>query len=69
MLGAAVSDISEMVIKEIGEAVKEVERQEKKQNRTFEGRSYSEYHNNRNKNAERSNEYGNDIRPLRTDGG
>ena len=61
VLGAAVSDISEMVIKEIGETVKEVERQEKKQNRTFEGRSYFEYHNYRNKNAERSNEYGNDL--------
>lgn len=61
ILGAATSDISEMIIKEIGETVKELEKEERQKNRTFaDGRS-DEYHNSRNNKTERSNEYGVDL--------
>ena len=61
VLGSATSDISEMVIKEIGETVKELEKEEKQKNRTFADGRTSEYHNSRNNNTERSNEHGTDL--------
>ena len=61
VLGAAVSDISEMVIREIGETVKEMEKEEKRKIRTFAQTGSSAYHKNRTENKERSNEYGTDL--------
>lgn len=61
VLGSATSDISEMVIKEIGETVKELEKEEKQRIRTFADGRTSEYHNSRNDNTERSNEHGTDL--------
>ena len=61
VLGSATSDISEMVIKEIGETVKELEKEEKQKIRTFADGRTSEYHNSRNDNTERSNEHGTDL--------
>lgn len=57
VLGAAVSDISEMVIREMGETVKEMEKKEKRKIRTFAQEGASAYHKNRTENKERSNEY------------
>ena len=61
VLGAAVSDISEMVIREMGETVKEMEKEEKRKIRTFAQTGSSAYHNNRTENKERSNEHGTDL--------
>lgn len=61
VLGAAVSDISEMVIRETGETVKEMEKEEKRKIRTFAQTGSSAYHKNRTENKERSNEYGTDL--------
>ena len=61
VLGAAVSDISEMVIREMGETVKEMEKEEKRKIRTFAQTDPSAYHRNRTENKERSNEYGTDL--------
>ena len=61
VLGAAVSDISEMVIREMGETVKEMEKEEKRKIRTFAQEGPSAYHKNRTENKERSNEYGTDL--------
>ena len=61
VLGAAVSDISEMVIREMGETVKEMEKEEKRKIRTFAQTGFSAYHKNRTENKERSNEYGTDL--------
>lgn len=61
VLGAAVSDISEMVIREMGETVKEMEKEEKRKIRTFAQTGTSAYHKNRTENKERSNEYGTDL--------
>ena len=61
VLGSATSDISEMIIKEIGETVKELEKEEKQKIRTFADGRTSEYHNSRNDNTERSNEHGTDL--------
>ena len=61
VLGAAVSDISEMVIREMGETVKEMEKKEKRKIRTFAQEGASAYHKNRTENKERSNEHGNDL--------
>ena len=61
VLGSATSDISEMVIKEIGETVKELEKEEKQKIRTFADGRTSEYHYSRNDNTERSNEHGTDL--------
>lgn len=47
VLGAAVSDISEMVIREMGETVKEMEKEEKRKIRTFAQTGSSAYHKNR----------------------
>lgn len=54
VLGAAVSDISEMVIREMGETVKEMEKKEKRKIRTFAQTGSSAYHKNRTENKERS---------------
>lgn len=59
VLGSATSDISEMLIKEMGETVKMLDRSTR--NRTFEDRSGSAYHISENKNIERSNEHGTDL--------
>ena len=61
VLGAATSDISEMILRDIGETVKELERGEKQKIRTFADRDTSEYHNNRKENTERSVENGSDL--------
>ena len=61
VLGAAVSDISEMVIREMGETVKEMEKEEKRKIRTFAQEGASAYHKNRTENKERSNEHGTDL--------
>ena len=61
VLGAAVSDISEMVIREMGETVREMEKEEQRKIRTFAQYGSSAYHNNRTENKERSNEYGTDL--------
>lgn len=61
VLGAAVSDISEMVIREMGETVKEMEKEERRKIRTFAQEGASAYHKNRTENKERSNEHGTDL--------
>lgn len=61
VLGAATSDISEMVIREIAETVKELEKEEKQSNRTFARDRSSEYHESRNNKTERSYEDGTDL--------
>ena len=61
VLGAAVSDISEMVIREMGETVKEMEKEEKRKIRTFAQTGSSAYHKKRTENKERSNEHGTDL--------
>lgn len=61
VLGAATSDISEMVIREIAETVKGLEKEEKQSNRTFARDRSSEYHESRNKKTERSYEDGTDL--------
>lgn len=61
VLGAAVSDISEMVIREMGETVKEMEKEEKRKIRTFAQAGTSAYHKNQTENKERSNEHGTDL--------
>lgn len=61
VLGAATSDISEMVIREIAETVKGLEKEEKQSNRTFARERSSEYHESRNNKTERSYEDGTDL--------
>ncbi len=66
-LGAATSDISEMLLQEIGATVKELQIAEKKQNRTFAknqdvGQNESIKQNN---NPERNDEYGTDLHAAR----
>ena len=61
VLGAATSDISEMVIREIAETVKGLEKEEKQNNRTFARDRSSEYHESRNNKTERSYEDGTDL--------
>ena len=61
VLGAATSDISEMVIREIAETVKELEKEEKQSNRTFARGRSSEYHESRNNKTERSYEDETDL--------
>lgn len=59
VLGSATSDIAEMVIRDMGETIKNLQREEKRQIRTFEASRDTAYHND-NKN-ERSNDYGTDL--------
>ena len=61
VLGAATSDISEMVIREIAETVKGLEKEEKQSNRTFARDRSFEYHESRNNKTERSYEDGTDL--------
>lgn len=61
VLGTATSDISEMVIREIAETVKGLEKEEKQSNRTFARGRSSEYHESRNNKTERSYEDGTDL--------
>ena len=61
ILGAATSDISEMVIREIAETVKGLEKEEKQSNRTFARDRSSEYHESRYNKRERSYEDGTDL--------
>ena len=65
VLGAATSDISEMILRDIGETVKELEKGEKQRIRTFADGRTSEYHNSRNNNTERSFENGTDLYTAR----
>ncbi len=59
ILGTATSDISEMVLREIGETVKSLRREER--DRTFAENKQSGYHNGRNQNTERSLDHGTDL--------
>ncbi len=62
-LGAAASDISEMLLRQIGATVKELQIAEKKQNRTF-AKNQNVRHNDsvkQNNNSERNGEYGTDL--------
>lgn len=61
VLGAATSDISEMVIQEIAETVKGLEKEKKQSNRTFARDRTSEYYESRNNKTERSYEDGTDL--------
>lgn len=61
VLGTATTDISEMVIREIAETVKGLEKEEKQSNRTFARDRSSEYHESRNNKTERSYEDGTDL--------
>lgn len=61
VLGAATSDISEMVIRDIAETVKELAKEEKQQIRTFAESRVYEYDNGRSHQIERSNENGTDL--------
>ena len=61
ILGAATSDISEMVLREIGEAVKGLQKEERQGVRTFADTRGSMYYNGRKQSEERSNEDGTDL--------
>ena len=58
VLGSAASDISEMILREMGETVRVLEKKEKRETRTFAQAGAPAYHNDRTENKERSNEYG-----------
>lgn len=66
-LGAATSDISEMILREIGVTVKELQKAEKKQNRTFAGNQDVRHNESvkQNSNSERDGEYGTDLHAER----
>ena len=61
ILGAAASDIGQMVIREIEVTVRNLEKEEARENRTFAGDQNNRYDNSRNQNTERSSEYGADL--------
>lgn len=61
ILGGAASDISEMVLREIGETVKDLQTAERKQNRTFADADASGYNDGRKESNERSAEHGTDL--------
>jgi hypothetical protein len=61
ILGGAASDISEMVLREIGATVKNLQMEERKQNRTFAKQPEIAQNIDRNKTTERSAEYGADL--------
>ena len=61
ILGAAVSDMSEVLLREIAVLVQDLQREERKQNRTFEVSSDSRYDVSRTAITEGSVEYGNDL--------
>ena len=61
ILGAAVSDMSEVLLREIAVLVQDLQREERNQNRTFEVPADSRYDVNRTATTEGSAEYGNDL--------
>ena len=61
ILGGAASDISEMALREIGETVKNLQKAERKQNRTFADNRSSGYNDGGNQTTERRSEYGTDL--------
>ena len=61
ILGAATSDISEMVLREISETVKSLRREERSGNRTIAVSGQSAYNDGRNQNTERSFDHGTDL--------
>lgn len=60
-LGAAVSDISEMLLRDIEATVKEMQREEKNSNRTFAKTQEKEQNENRIQRNERMDEHGADL--------
>lgn len=60
-LGAATSDISEMLLREIETAVKEQHRAERKQIRTFAKNQDTEHNESKEQDNERIDEHGNDL--------
>lgn len=61
ILGAAVSDMSEVLLREIAVLVQDLQREERNQNRTFEVPADSRYDVNRTATTEGSAEYGSDL--------
>ena len=61
ILGAAVSDMSEVLLREIAVLVQDLQREERNQNRTFEVPVDSRYDVNRTATTEGSAEYGSDL--------
>ena len=61
ILGAAVSDMSEVLLREIAVLVQDLQREERNQNRTFEVPADSRYDVNRTETTEGSAEYGSDL--------
>ena len=61
ILGAAVSDMSEVLLREIAVLVQDLQREERNQNRTFEVPADSRYDVSRTATTERSAEYGSDL--------
>lgn len=60
-LGAATGDISGMILREIGATVKELQRTEKKQNRTVAKKQETGHNESRKRNDERTGEHGTDL--------
>ena len=61
ILGAAVSDMSEVLLREIAVLVQDLQREERNQNRTFEVPADNRYDVNRTATTEGSAEYGSDL--------
>ena len=61
ILGAAVSDMSEVLLREIAVLVQDLQREDRNQNRTFEVPADSRYDVNRTATTEGSAEYGSDL--------
>ncbi len=61
ILGAAVSDMSEVLLRDIAVLVQDLQREERNQNRTFEVPADSRYDVNRTATTEGSAEYGSDL--------
>ena len=61
ILGAAVSEMSEVLLREIAVLVQDLQREERNQNRTFEVPADSRYDVNRTATTEGSAEYGSDL--------
>ena len=65
ILGAATSDISEMILREIASTVRSQQREEQKRNRTFANRDASGYDGVTNTNNERGTDHGSDLQNRR----
>ena len=61
VLGAAASDISEMMLREIGSTVRDLERDERKTARTFADTEETRYDAGEREKVERSDEHGDDV--------